>query len=71
MSLPLELGLVTLLQIGKYDINFFVFFHHFLIMSPKFLKFKRVQNSAVKFRIAQKRKREITKLNEIGQKLFL
>jgi hypothetical protein len=54
MSLPLELGLVTLLQIGKYDINFFVFFHHFLIVSQKFLKFKRVENSAVKFWIVWK-----------------
>jgi hypothetical protein len=36
------------------DYDFFVFRHQFHITSPKFLKFERVQNSAVKFWIVQK-----------------
>ncbi len=36
------------------DIDFFVFCHLFQNMIPKFLKFKRVQNSAGKFQIDRK-----------------
>jgi hypothetical protein len=53
--------------LGNCDIDVLVFCHCFRIMSLKFLKFERVQNSVVKFQIAQKWKREVTKLNEMGQ----
>ncbi len=45
-------------HVGNWDIDFFVFHYRFQIMSPKFPKFERVQNSALKFWISQKQ--EIT-----------
>jgi hypothetical protein len=53
--------------IGNCDVDFFVFRYCFQIMSPKFPKFERVQNSAAKIQTAQKRKRKITKLNEMDK----
>jgi hypothetical protein len=40
-------------------------------MSPKFLKFERVQNVDENFQIAQKQKSELSKLNKIGQNYVL
>ncbi len=53
-------------QLGKCDIDIFVFRHCLRITKLKFLKFERSQNSAVKFQIAQKKKREIVKLSKVG-----
>ncbi len=53
-------------RVANFDIEFFVFRHHLNITRLKFLKFERVQNSAVKFWTVHKRKREIMKLNKMG-----
>ncbi len=52
-------GSLAVLILSNCDIDIFAFWHHCHIMSLKFPKFKRVQNSAVNFLIAQKQKREI------------
>ncbi len=53
------------MSLDNCDIDFFIFCHHSCIISPKFLKFKRVWNVAKKIQKVQKRKWKITKLNEI------
>jgi hypothetical protein len=57
-------------QLGNCDIDFIVFRHRLRITRLKFLKFERSQNSAVKFQIAQKKKREIVKLSKVGTSLY-
>ncbi len=46
-------------HLGNFDIDFLVFCHRSQIMSLKFTVFERVWNSAVKFQMVQKQKREI------------
>jgi len=53
-------------NIGNGDIDFFIFRYRFCIISPKFPKFKRVQNIAKKIWKVKKRKCEIMKLTETG-----
>jgi hypothetical protein len=48
-----------LLVLSNCDVGYFIFHHCFHIMSPKFLKFKRVQNIAEKFQKLWKWKCEI------------
>jgi hypothetical protein len=57
-------ALAYLSLVGNCDVDFFVFRYCFQIMSPKFPKIERVQNSVVKFWIVRKRKREITKVSK-------
>ncbi len=55
------------LKLGNCDIDFFVYHHHcFHVMSPKFLKFKRVQNVAEILWKWQMQKWKITEMNKNG-----
>jgi hypothetical protein len=56
-------------QLGYCDIVFFVFRHRLQIMSPKYSKFERVKNSAVKFQIAQTLKARNYESYKNGMKL--
>ncbi len=56
--------------LGNCDINFLVFCHRFLITSLKFLKFKRVQNSVVKFLNSAKAKPRKYESWQSGTKLL-
>jgi hypothetical protein len=47
------------------DSDFFIFYHHFLIMSSKFLKFERVKNIAENSSKLPMRKHDIVKLRKI------
>jgi hypothetical protein len=61
---------LLLTQLENCDIDFFVFRHHLRIMSPKFLKFERVQNFAKEISDSAKPKVQKYKIEPNWMKLL-